>query len=63
MAKNGKCNQYNFLQVFPKSSWTNFKTILETLSDVRACHVKVIGGVAYKHPLFLRFFENILASF
>ena len=30
--KNGKCNQYDFLQVLPKSSLTTFKTIFETLS-------------------------------
>ena len=61
--KNVKCNQYTFLQVFPKSSWTNFKTIFKTLSALGDCHVTMIGGVVYKKFMIFEVFENISVSF
>ena len=56
-------NQYNFLQVLPKSSWTIFKTIFETLSALEACHVTIIGGVVYEKSIIFEVFENISVNF
>ena len=36
--KNGKSNEYDFLQVSSKFSQTTLKAIFETLSALRACH-------------------------
>ena len=52
--KNGKCNQNDFLLVLSKSSWTTFKTILETLSALGACHVTIIGEVVYKKSMIFK---------
>ena len=43
IVKKDKCNQYDFSQMLPKSSFLNFKTIFEILS-VGACYVTIIGG-------------------
>ena len=61
--KNGKCNQDDFLQVSPKSSWTTFQTIFEALSALGACQVTIIGGVVNKKSMIFEVFENISASF
>ena len=54
--ENGKCNPDDFLQVLPKSSWTTFKTIFETLSALGACHVTIIGGLVYKKSMIFEVF-------
>ena len=54
--KTGKCNQYEFLQVLRKSSWTTFKIIFGTLSALGACHVTIIGGVVYKKSMIFELF-------
>ena len=59
--KNGKCNQYDFLQLLPKSSWTTFKTIFETLSALGACHVTITGGVVYKKSMIFKVFGVYLS--
>ena len=55
-AKNGKYNQYDFLQVLPKSSWTTFKTIFETLLALGVCHVTIIWGLVYKKYMIFEVF-------
>ena len=61
--KKGKCNQYDFLQVLPESSWTTFKAIFKNLSALRACHVTIIGRAVYKKSMIFEVFESISASF
>ena len=60
--KNGKSNQDNFLQVLPKSSWANFKTIFEALSALGICHVTITGGVVYKKSMIFKVFGVYLSE-
>ena len=64
--ENGKCNQYDFLQVLSKSSWTTFKTIFETLSAHEACHSTNCHRTNYWRACIQEIhdsFEKISASF
>ena len=61
--KNGKCNQYDFLQILPKSAWTTFKTIFGTLSALGACHMNIIGGLVYKKSMIFKVFVVYLSEF
>ena len=61
--KNGKYNQYDFLQVLPKSSWATFKTIFETLSALWVCHVNIIGGAAHKKYMIFEIFGAYFSEF
>ena len=58
--KISKCNQYDFLHVLLKSSWTTFKTIFETLSAPGPVTWPLLEGWYARNPWF---FENISASF
>ena len=49
--------------MLPKSSWTTFKTIFETLSALGACHVTIIGGVVYKKSTIFQIFLEYLSEF
>ena len=59
--KNDKCNQYELLQVLPKSPWINFKINFETLSALGTCHVTIIGGILEVHDFrgFLRISQQV----
>ena len=52
--KNSKCNLDDFLLVLPKSYWTTFKTISKLYQLWGACHVTIIGGVAYKKSIIFK---------
>ena len=54
--KPGKYNKYDFIQVSSNSSRTNFRINFETLWPL-------LEGWYKRKPWFLRFFENISASF
>ena len=54
--KNGKCNQYDILQVLSKSSWITFKTILKTLSALGACYVTIIWKICSFWEYLCEFF-------
>ena len=60
--KNGKCNEYDFLYVLHKSSWTTFKTILETLSALGTCHID-IEGVVYRKSMISEVFWEYIGRF
>ena len=49
--------------MLPKSSWTTFKSVFDTLFALGACHVAIIGGIVYKKIIIFGVFENISASF
>ena len=61
--KNGKCNQYDFLQILTKFSRTTFKAICETLSALGACYVIIFGGVVNKKSMILEGFWEYLHEF
>ena len=61
--KKGKCNEYDFLQVLRKSSWTTSKAIFETLSALVACHETIIEGVVYKKSKIFEVFLVYLSEF
>ena len=60
--KNRKFNQYGFLQMLPKSSWTTFKLIFENLSALGGCRVTIIGGV-FDFRGFLRISRRLFLYF
>ena len=61
--KNGKCNQFEFLQVMSKSSWTAFKTIFETSPSLEPFTWPLLEGRYTRNPWFFRLLGNIAASF
>ena len=56
--KDGKYNQYDFLQVLSKSSWATFTTIFATLSALEVCHVTINGGMVYKKSMVFEVFRT-----
>ena len=60
--KLGKCNQYEFLQVYWKYFGKFLKQFSKLLSALGACHVTIIGGAVYTKSM-IEDFENISAIF
>ena len=52
-----------FFLVLPKSSWTTFKTIFETLSALGACHLTIIEGVVNEKSMIFKVFGVYLSEF
>ena len=61
--KIGKYNRHDFSQVLPKSSWTTFKIIFETLSALGACHMTITGRVVYKKSMIFEVSWAYLSEF
>ena len=53
--KIGKCNQYDFLQVLSKSSWTSFKSIFEILSPAGSVTWSLLEGWYTRDQWFSKF--------